>query len=147
MIKAKNIMNADIITVDPEDTVDNVMGQIVQRGISGLPVVDMSGQLVGIITEFDLLDLVWESDTGKNKVYHYMTRDVRTVDEEDDFNDVAEMFRMLSVRRLLVMRGEQVAGVISRRDLIRHVLRIRGQDPHVSAATAWPAPSMQIDAN
>lgn len=127
MIRAKDIMNADIITVDPEDTVEQVMETMIQRGISGLPVVDMSGQLVGIITEFDLLDLVWEPDTGKNKTYHYMTRDIRTVDEEDDLDDVAAMFRMLSVRRLLVMRGDEVAGVISRRDLIRHVLQVRGQ--------------------
>ncbi len=125
MLKAKDIMNANVITVDPEDTVDSVMEQMVQRCVSGLPVVDMSGQLVGIVTEFDLLDLVWEADTGKNKAYHYMSRDVRTVDEDDDFNDVAAVFRMLSVRRLLVMRGEQVAGIISRRDLIRHTLELR----------------------
>ncbi len=134
MIKAKDLMNTDIITVDPEDTVEKVMEEMVQRGISGLPVVDMSGQLVGIITEFDLLDLVWDPNTGKNKVYHYMTRDIRTVDEDDELVDVAEMFRMLSVRRLLVMRDEQVAGVISRRDLIRHVLRIRGQCSEVVSA-------------
>ncbi len=127
MNKAKDIMNANIITVDPDDPVEHVMGQMIQRGISGLPVVDMSGQLVGIITEFDLLDLVWDPNTGKNKAYHYMTRDVRTVDVDDEFADVAEMFRMLSVRRLLVMQGERVAGVISRRDLIRHVLQIRGE--------------------
>ncbi len=127
MILAKDIMNADIVTVDPEDTVEEVMGQMIQRGISGLPVVDMADQLVGIITEFDLLDLVWDSNTGKNKVFHYMTRDLRTVDEDDELADVVEMFRMLSVRRLLVMRGERVAGVISRRDLIRYTLQTRSQ--------------------
>ncbi len=132
MIRAKDIMNADVIAVDPDDAVEKVMGQMIDKGISGLPVVDMSGQLVGIITEFDLLDMVWDPNTGKNKVYHYMTRDIRTVDEEDELVDVAEMFRMLSIRRLLVMRGEQVAGVISRRDLIRHVLRIRGQASEAS---------------
>ena len=63
---------------------------MIRLGISGLPVVDMSGQLLGIITEFDLLDLVWDPNTSKNKVYHYMTRDVRTVDEEDELVDVAE---------------------------------------------------------
>lgn len=114
-------------TDDPDDIVEKVMGQMIEHGISGLPVVDMSGQLVGIITEFDLLDLVWDVNTGKNKAYHYMTRDIRTVDEEDELVNVAEMFRMLSVRRLLATRGEQVAGVISRRDLIRHVLRLREQ--------------------
>jgi CBS domain-containing protein len=127
MSKAKDIMNGDIVAIDPEDTVEQVMAQMIQRGISGLPVVDMSGQLVGIITEFDLLDLVWEPDTAKNKVYHYMTRDIRTVDEEDEIVDVAEMFRTLSIRRLLVVRGSKVVGVISRRDLIRYVLNLRQQ--------------------
>ena len=125
MITAKDIMNADAVTVDPEETVEQVMGQMIQREISGLPVVDMSGQLLGIITEFDLLDLVCEPETEKNKVYHYMTRDVRTVDEDDELAAVTELFRILSIRRLLVMRGDQVAGVISRRDLIRYVLRLR----------------------
>ena len=136
MIKAKDIMNADIISIDPEETVDQVMEQMIERGISGLPVVDMSGQLVGVITEFDLLNLVWEPNTGKVKVYHYMTRDIYMVDEEDELVDVAELFRKLSIRRLLVMRGNQVAGVISRRDLIRHVLNLR-------AKVAAPQPATQ----
>lgn len=120
-------MKADIITVDPDDHVDSVMTKMLQHGISGLPVVDMSGQLVGIITEFDLIDLVWDPHTGKNQVYHYMTRDIRTVEEEGELVDVAEMFRMLSVRRLVVMRRDKVVGLISRRDLIHHVLKLRGE--------------------
>ncbi|HYW80538.1 MAG TPA: CBS domain-containing protein [Thermoguttaceae bacterium] len=132
--KAKDIMSADIITVDPEDTVDEVLSRMIQHGVSGLPVVDMAGQLVGIITEFDLLDLVWDPNTGKNEAYHYMTRDVRTVDEDDELAAVAEMFRILSVRRLLVMRGEQVVGIISRRDLIHHTLKLRRQVREHSSA-------------
>ncbi len=125
MIRANELMNADIVTVDPDDTVEQVMALMIDRGISGLPVVDMSGQLVGVITEFDLLELAWDPTTTKNKVYHYMTRDVHTIDEQDEMEAVAELFRVLSIRRLLVMRGDRVAGVISRRDLIRFVLRVR----------------------
>ena len=127
MIKAKDIMNADVVTVDPEDMVEEVMRQMTSRSVSGLPVVDMSGQLVGIITEFDLLALVWDPTTGKSKVYHYMTRETQTVDENDELFFVAEKLRKHPVRRLVVMRGERVVGIISRRDLIRHVLRIRGE--------------------
>ena len=127
MLKAKDVMNVNLVMIDPEETIEQVMGQMIEHGISGLPVVDMSGQLVGIITEFDLLDLVWEPNTRKNKVYYYMTRNVRTVDEEDELVDVAEMFRTLSIRRLLVMRGDEVVGVISRRDLIRHVMKVRNR--------------------
>jgi CBS domain-containing protein len=127
MIRAKDVMNANIVAVDPDETVDEVMSRMIESGISGLPVVDMSGQLVGVITEFDLLELVSDPHTGSNKVYHYMTRDIHTVDEDDELAAVAELFRVLSVRRLLVMRGDKVAGVISRRDLIRHVLKSRAQ--------------------
>ncbi len=83
MIKAKDVMNTNVVPVDPDDTIEEVMSTMIRLGISGLPVVDMAGQLLGIITEFDLLELVWNPNTSKNKVYHYMTRDVRTVDEED----------------------------------------------------------------
>ena len=127
MIKAKDIMNANITTVDPDDTVEQAMQHMLTLGISGLPVVDMSGQLVGIITEFDLLDMIWEPNTSRNKVYHYMSRNVRTVSEDEFLVDLAELFRKLSIRRLLVMQGEKVVGVLSRRDLIRYVLKTRGQ--------------------
>jgi CBS domain-containing protein len=129
MIKAKDVMNTNVVPVDPDDTIETVMSTMIRLGISGLPVVDIAGQLLGIITEFDLLELVWNPNTSKNKVYHYMTRDVRTVDVEEELTDVADLFRTLSIRRLLVMDGDRVAGIISRRDLIWYVLKLRGQLP------------------
>jgi CBS domain-containing protein len=129
MIKVKDIMHANVVSVDPDDTIEEVMSSMLRLGISGMPVVNMAGQLLGIITEFDLLELVWDPHTSKDKAYHYMTRDVRTVDEEADLTDVVDMFHTLSIRRLLVMRGEQVVGIISRRDLIWYLLELRGQLP------------------
>ena len=103
------------------------MSTMIRLGISGLPVVDMAGQLLGVITEFDLLDLVWDPSTSKNKTYHYMSRDLRTVDEDADIEEVADMFKSLSIRRLLVLRDKRVTGIVSRRDLIWYVLKLRGQ--------------------
>jgi len=131
VIKAKDVMNTNVVAVDPDDVIENVMSTMIRLGISGLPVVDMAGQLLGIITEFDLLELVWNPNTSKNKVYHYMTRDVRTVNEEEELIDVADLFQTLPIRRLLVMRGDLVVGIISRRDLIWYVLKLRGQLPEL----------------
>ena len=125
MIRVKDVMNGRVVTVDPDDTVEEAISLMLTHRVSGLPVVDMSGQMVGLLTEFDLLELVWDPGTQKNKVYHYMTRDPETVDEDADLADVARRFRTLPIRRLLVMRGRRVVGIISRRDLIRHVLRVR----------------------
>jgi CBS domain-containing protein len=127
MFTAKDLMTTKIITVDPDDTVDEVISLMLEHGISGLPVVDMSGHLLGVLSEFDLLDLVRDPNTGKNKVFHYMTREVRKVDEDDEISAVEELFRILSVRRLPVMRDDRLVGIISRRDLLRYVLHVRSQ--------------------
>jgi CBS domain-containing protein len=129
MIKAKDLMKTNVVTVDPDDTIENVMSQMIRYHISGIPVVDMTDRLVGIITEFDLLEIVWDPNTDKNKVYHYMTRDIRTVDENDELTDIAEMFQTLPIRRLIVTAGDKLAGVISRRDLIWYILKLRGHSP------------------
>jgi CBS domain-containing protein len=135
MIKVKDIMNAGVVTVDPDDTIEEAMSRMIKLGISGLPVINMAGQLLGIITEFDLLELVWDPNTSKNKVFHYMTRDVRTVDENAELIDVVDLFHTLAIRRLLVMRDDRVVGIISRRDLIWYILKLRGQLPELQKVT------------
>jgi CBS domain-containing protein len=135
MIKVKDVMNANVMSVDPDDTIEEVMSTMIRLGISGLPVVNMAGQLMGIITEFDLLELVWDPHTSKDKAYHYMTRDVRTVDEEEELTEVVDLFHTLSIRRLLVMGHDRVVGIISRRDLICYILKLRGHLPKPHMAT------------
>jgi CBS domain-containing protein len=134
MVKAKDIMNSSVVTIDPDDTIEEAMSRMIRLGISGLPVVDMAGQLIGIITEFDLLDIIWDPHTDKDKVYNYMTRDIHTITEDDDITDIADMFKTLPVRRLIVVSGKNVVGVVSRRDMIWHVLKVRGKLPEPQKA-------------
>jgi CBS domain-containing protein len=129
MFKVKDIMNPNVVTVDPDYTIEEAMYLMIKLGVSGLPVVDMSGQLVGIITEFDLLDIVWDPNTEHNKVYHYMTRDIHTVNEDEELTDIAELFQVLPIRRLIVMKDKKVVGILSRRDLIHYILKVRGELP------------------
>ncbi len=129
MNTALDLMNSNVMAVDPEQTVEEVMHMMIEHAISGLPVVDMAGQLLGIITEFDLLDLVWDPTTEKNMVYHYMTRDVGTVDVDSDVGAIAELLRKLAIRRLVVIEDTKVVGIVSRRDLIRWVLKVRSETP------------------
>ena len=142
MIATKDLMNPDVISVDPDDTVWEVMATMVKHGISGLPVVNMPGQLLGFVSEFDLIDLVQFAQTAQHPVYYYMTREVHSVDENTTVDELAEQFRTLLVRRLPVLRGDRVVGVVSFRDLIEHLLSVRQQLPrglHVSRHSL-PAP-------
>ena len=127
MPKVKDLMTTDLISTDPDDSIETAISLMLKHGVSGLPVVDGSGHLLGVVSEFDLLELVWDPKTTKDKVYNYMSREVRTIDEDDDLTAAAERFRILSVRRLPVMRGGRVVGIISRHDLLRNILRARGQ--------------------
>jgi len=135
VIATKDLMNPDVISVDPDDTVWEVMATMLKHGVSGLPVVNMPGQLLGFVSEFDLIDLVQFAQAAQHPVYYYMTREVHSVDEDATVDELAEQFRTLLVRRLPVLRGDRVVGIVSFRDLIEHLLCTRQQLPrqlHVS---------------
>ena len=138
MFQAKDVMSTFLFTVDPDDTIETAISLMLKHGLSGLPVLDMTGHLLGIISEFDLLDLVWDPQTNKDKVYHYMTREVHKVDENEDLSAVAELFRILSIRRLPVMQGDKLVGVISRRDLLRYVRKVREQGAAIVPPVSMP---------
>lgn len=121
MLKAKDIMTSAVVAVDPEDSIEKTIRLMLDHRVSGLPVIDRAGRLVGVISEYDLLDLVWDSDRADSEVYQYMTCPVHTVDEQDDVGCVAERFRLFGIRRLPVVRGNRVVGIISRHDLLVHL--------------------------
>lgn len=127
MPTVRDLMTTDPITVDPDDSIETAISLMLKHGVSGLPVTDSSGRLLGVVSEFDLLELVWDPKSSKDKVNDYMSREIHTVDEDDELTAVAEQFRTRSFRRLPVMRGDQLVGVISRHDLLRDIMRARGQ--------------------
>ncbi len=133
MFQAKDIMKSDVISVLPEDTVDHAISLLVDNQVSGLPVVDADGSLVGVITEFDLLELICDCSDGKGRVADYMSSDVCSVDEETDWVAVADMLRERRMRRLPVTRNGRLVGIVARHDLIRVIQgsrkRLRGAKP------------------
>lgn len=147
MVCAKDLMTTQVISVEPDDPIRKAIDLMLTHRVSGLPVVDDSGQLLGILSEFDVLELVWEGDPGTAEVYHYMSRNVHTIDENADLDTVAERFRTLGVRRLPVVSGEQLVGIISRHDLLDHLCQPveseagtpqREAGPEKNAASATP---------
>ncbi len=119
MLKAKHIMTSEVVTVDLDDTVDYAVSLLVKHRISGLPVLDKAKCLVGIISEFDLLELICDTRAEKGKVCHYMSTEVCKVSEDADWSSVVNMFRASQIRRLPVTRDEKLVGIISRHDLMR----------------------------
>ena len=91
---------------------------MVKRGVSGLPVVDASG-LLGIISEKDVLKLLFDTEFVAGTVGDYMTTGVLTFDEEADLADVCKCLIENNFRRVPILHQGKLAGIISRADIIR----------------------------
>ena len=122
MLHARDIMTTHVVTVRVDDTVDRAITLMVKHRISGLPVLDEEGRPVGIVSEFDLLELICEGQTGQDKVCHYMSGGLFSVAEDDSWVTLADMFREKHVRRLPVLQGRNLVGIVTRHDLM-HAIR------------------------
>src|ERR1700751_1698414 len=158
-IRAMDVMTTDVITVAPDTTVRALATLLAERGISGAPVVDSSGRLVGIISEGDLLHRAeigtarrhrerrrswwldhFASDLAREYVKSHgrtvkdlMTRDVVTVTEDMDLGDVAALLEAKRIKRVPVMREGKVVGIISRANIVRAVGATKGAPQHAGA--------------
>ncbi len=122
MYVARHIMTANPTTVSPDSHLEDVIELLVKLSWSGVPVVDDDGQLVGVISELALFDVLFDPALKSACVRDHMSRTVYTVDELDPLGHVAHMFALYGIRRLPVMSGDRVTGLISRRDLLKFAL-------------------------
>ena len=139
---ASDVMTRNVISVAPDATVAEAVELMLERGISGLFVVDASGTLAGIVTEGDLLrrdELGTErrkswwlrliASPGRQaadftrahgrKVADVMTRDVVSVAANAPLEDIVALMEQHRIKRVPVLEGDHVAGVVSRADLLR----------------------------
>ena len=128
MLQAKTIMTKDVITLRPQDTLDRVIRILVDKNITGIPVVNEDQTLAGIITEKDVLNYMLEQDaishlTDSNlcehTVYHAMTANVVTFDEDAPLDKICECLVNRNFRRVpIVDKSGKLVGLISRKDII-----------------------------
>ncbi len=120
-------MAANPITVTPAMGILEAIHKLVEHRISGVPVVDLRGNLVGMLSEHDCLRVALQSSYHEQlggKVSEYMTGSVKTVDADDSIVELAELFLNSSFRRFPVMERQRLVGQISRRDVLRALEKI-----------------------
>lgn len=125
MFKATNVMTANVVSVSPEATMKEAAELLLRHRVSGVPVVDDAGQIVGVISEFDLLKLVYSPEMEADRVGNHMSTKLLTVSPDESLIGIVDTFLNHPIRRLPVIDDGKLVGLISRHDLIRFVLMAR----------------------
>lgn len=149
-MRVKEFMTSPVVTVAPDRPIAEAAQLMLEHRISGLPVVDKSGRLVGIVSERDLLrrrsgeepakrphwlQLMTERSALEEEparfhtltVADVMTPGPLTVTETTPLEEAGKLLEQRRIKRLPVVRGPQVVGVISRADLLRALPRAIGK--------------------
>ncbi len=132
-IKVRDYMTRGLITLKPDMDLFDAISILQTNRISGAPVVDQNGHLIGVLSEGDCLnaiikDIYYEEAGGK--VSECMSTDVETISPEDDIVDIAVDFNKKRKRRFPVIEDDKLVGQISQRDILRAVLEIAQHPSH-----------------
>jgi CBS domain-containing protein len=135
-MRAREIMTHPVVTVHTDTPVQRAAALLAQYGITSLPVVDEQDHVVGIVSEADLirdrmphdprshvLPAPHEQPDPSRLVRQVMTETVVCVDHAADTADLAELMLVNNVRAVPIVDGSQLVGIVSRRDLLRTLVR------------------------
>lgn len=120
----RQFMDTVVHTLRPEDEILYAVRFLLEKRVTGAPVVNESSEVVGIISEKDCLRLLAEGDSGdlpSGTVADFMTADVRSVNPHMNIYFVAGMFLNDFVRRFPVIENGKLVGAITRFDTLRAV--------------------------
>lgn len=158
-MNAADVMTRAVVTVQSDATIVDAIRLMLGQRISGLPVVDDADAVIGMLTEGDLLR---RSETGTErrrarwldflrgpgrqaedyvqahgrKVGEVMTRNVLSVSEGTPIDEVVELMESRRVKRVAVVTGNRLVGIVSRADLLRTLLQALEQDVETAPADA-----------
>ncbi|MEE8479135.1 MAG: CBS domain-containing protein [Candidatus Neomarinimicrobiota bacterium] len=124
-MSVKNYMASDLITFTPETNVLTAIRTLLKYKISGAPVVDESGWIIGILSEYDCLkpnlQSSYHNDMG-TLVKNCMSKEITTIKATASLMETAELFIKSGMRRLPVVENKKLIGQISRRDVLRAII-------------------------
>lgn len=112
---ARDVMTTEVVTVPPSMTMQELARLLAERHISGVPVVDHMGRVLGIVSEADILS----RRQGEETVRAIMTTDVVAVAEEESVHEIALLLWMKRINRVPVLRQGELVGIVSRTDLVK----------------------------
>jgi|SRR3989339_35436 len=122
MLKVKDVMIKNVVTIKADIPLKDAIRILVGKGISGVPVVDDSGKVTGILSEKDIINYMFSGNLNTAVVSEAMTKNVISMTSETDLDKVALLISEKKFRRVPIIDNGKLVGIISRRDIIRSLL-------------------------
>ena len=131
-VLVKDIMTTNLVLFTVEQSIHEVMNSFIKNKISGGPVVDDRGRLIGVISEADCMKEVSDSRYFNmpildKSVGHFMTKEVETLPASMTLFDAASRFHETSRRRFPVLDNNKLVGQISRKDIVIAAINLKSQ--------------------
>lgn len=131
-LTVSDIMQTRLILFRPEQSIHQIMQTFIKHRISGGPVVDQKGILIGIISEADCMKEISDSRYFNmpildKSVQHFMTKNVDTIESKISIFDAAAKFSKSSRRRYPVLENGYLVGQISRKDIVIAAINMKSQ--------------------
>lgn len=134
MVGIAQVMKTNVVTAEKGTPIIEAIRKLVEHSFSGLPVVDRENRVVGILTEKDVLSLAIRVDgdsTGSHKaglrVEDLMTKEVVTIEAGESVTALCNCLIKNQFRRVPIVADGKLVGIVSRRDIITHILDIHKQ--------------------
>ena len=128
MFRTKDIMTRGVICARPEMPIYDAVRLLANRRITGMPVVDDELNLVGVLSEKDVLRMLYDTeDSIEQQVSDYMNFDAVSLDINDTLIDLCDCMTENIFRRVFITDEGKLAGVASRSDVINAILQIKHQ--------------------
>ena len=127
-----DIMTRDLVLFNQDQSIHEVMKKFIKYRISGGPVVDNTGKLIGVISEADCMKEISHSRYFNmpildKTVKHFMTNNVQTIDASTTVFDAASLFFKTKKRRFPVINKDRLVGQLSRKDIVIAALNMKSQ--------------------
>jgi CBS domain-containing protein len=163
-MRADQVMTAPVITIGPDASIVEAANEMLRHHISGLPVVNTAGELIGIVSEGDFVrraEIGTQRKRGRwlefligpgrsagdfvheqgRRIGEIMTPDPHTIAEETPLEKVAQILEQNNIKRVPVLRGTRLVGIVTRSNLLqavahlaRHATGPTADDDHIRSS-------------
>ena len=141
---ARDLLTKSVFTLRPDTKINHAARTLIRKGHGGAPVVDDEGRLVGVLSELDCLtcflsdSFSWDARYITATVADFMKTDTVTVEPHVDVYGMAQLFIEHRIRRLVVVQGDRVVGLVTRRDLGRGIIKMEQEHQRSYRQSSYP---------